>query len=313
MNKPIVSVVIPVYNTADFIAQTLGCISSQSLREIEILVVDDGSTDRSPVIVKEAAEVDERIRIITQANQGLSGARNTGLGEASGEFVYFMDSDDLLERDALELCYEKCRTEALDFVFFDADTFGVDNPGAQFDYHRAGAVEDKVYPGEELLETLIGLRKYKASACLSFIRTDFLRRQGLLFYPGILHEDELFTAILYLSAERVGRIDRAFFKRRFRENSIMTTAYGSRNVKGYLTVARELRRFARQQGPRAARIVEQLLGYILNQAVFNAWALPLGQRLALAGTVLAHYPKNVRARSVAILLLKKPMTKLTRR
>lgn len=314
MNTPQVSVIIPVYDTEAYVSQTLDSILGQTLRRIEIIAVDDGSTDGSAAILARAAARDPRIRIVTQPNRGLSEARNAGLDRATGEFVYFMDSDDLLEADALELCYEKCAAQGLDFVFFDAETFGSDSPVERwFDYRRAAWIEDRVQSGRDILEQLIELRKYKASACLSFIRTDFLRDCGLRFHPGIVHEDELFTALLYLQARRAGRIDRAFFKRRLRANSTMTAGYGARNLAGYLTVADELSRFARGADRPTARCIGRLLSYILNPAVYNAWALPARQRRALAGTVLRRYPRRVSPRSLAVLLLKSSLRRLARR
>ena len=120
--KPVkVSVIIPVYNTELYVRQTIQSILGQTLHDIEIITVDDGSTDNSLSILSELAEQDHRIKIFAHKNQGVSVARNIGLEQASGEFIYFMDSDDLLEKDTLEICYQKCLDEQLDFVFFDAE------------------------------------------------------------------------------------------------------------------------------------------------------------------------------------------------
>ena len=121
-NEIKVSVVIPVYNTEKYVRQAVESVMYQSLKELEIIVVDDGSTDKSLSIVEKLGDTDKRIQIYTQANQGQSIARNRGISHAHGEYIYFMDSDDLLEEDALELCYHKCKEEKLDFVFFDALT-----------------------------------------------------------------------------------------------------------------------------------------------------------------------------------------------
>ena len=93
--KPKVSVVIPVYNTEKYLEATLQSIRNQICCEIEIIVIDDGSTDCSAEIVRRAADEDGRIVLVSQPNRGLSLARNAGIARASGEFVYFMDSDDL--------------------------------------------------------------------------------------------------------------------------------------------------------------------------------------------------------------------------
>ena len=96
----------------------------QTLRDIELIVVNDGSTDGSLSVLERIATGDDRIRLYTQPNKGLSQTRNAGIARARGEFIYFMDSDDLLEPDALERCYERCQSDRLDFVFFDAESFG---------------------------------------------------------------------------------------------------------------------------------------------------------------------------------------------
>ena len=108
MNNPKVSVIIPVYNTEAYVEQTLRSIMGQTLRDIELIVVNDGSTDGSLSVLERIATGDDRIRRYTQPNKGLSQTRNAGIARARGEFIYFMDSDDLLEPDALERCYERC-------------------------------------------------------------------------------------------------------------------------------------------------------------------------------------------------------------
>lgn len=117
MNSFKVSVIIPVYNTELYIKQTVESIQKQTLYDIEIIIINDGSTDNSLSLLLELSKQDHRIKIFSQENQGLSISRNTGLEKASGEFVYFMDSDDLLEKDALEICYQKCIAEKLDLCF----------------------------------------------------------------------------------------------------------------------------------------------------------------------------------------------------
>lgn len=311
--QPAITVVIPVYNTEPYVEQTLRSIMEQTLPEIEILAVDDGSTDGSPDILRRLAAEDARIRIHTQPNRGLSEARNAGMDRARGRYIYFMDSDDLLDQDALALCHDKCERERLDLLFFDAESFGAPTADAPWlDYRRAGWFDDRVYTGTEVLTRMLDIGRYRASACLSFIRLELLRTTGLRFYPGMLHEDELFTPQLYLSATRIGRIDRAFFKRRVREGSIMGAAFSMRNMTGYLTAARELRRWATAHDAATRRLVARLTARFLNPAARNAWALPLHERLGIA-RALAAYPGCVGAGSYARLLCKRPLRKLLRR
>lgn len=96
--QPKVSVIIPVYNTAGYLESALMSVSEQTLEEIEIIIINDGSTDSSGQIIDEFQIKDCRVKYYYQTNQGQSVARNTGLDKATGEYVYFMDSDDILEK-----------------------------------------------------------------------------------------------------------------------------------------------------------------------------------------------------------------------
>ena len=117
MNHPKVSVIIPVYNTEKYVKESVESIMQQTLQDIEIIIINDGSTDNSLSVINLLAQQDRRIIVYSQSNQGLSIARNTGLERVKGEFIYFMDSDDLLTNDALKTCYQECIAEQLDFVF----------------------------------------------------------------------------------------------------------------------------------------------------------------------------------------------------
>ncbi|MEG1611438.1 MAG: glycosyltransferase [Alistipes sp.] len=310
MEKPKVSVIVPVYNTAPYVEEAVRSVMKQTLRDIEIWIIDDGSTDESPSIVSRLACEEARIHIFTQPNKGLSEARNAGIERAAGRYLYFMDSDDLLESDALELCYDKCEQQQLEVVFFDADTFGADVSACPwFDYHRSAAFEDCVYAGAELLERMFKYKKYIASACLYLVRRDLLTTRALRFYPGILHEDELFTTSLFLDAQRVGRINRAFFKRRLRPDSIMGQRFAERNLVGYLTVFAQLRLLVASRSAASRQLIDCYIRYTLNPVLRNAWALPWRVRWHTARVVVGHYMGCVGVSSLAILLVKAPFKK----
>ena len=303
---PKVSVVVPVYNTREYLAEALGSLTAQTLRDIEILVIDDGSTDGSGELARELAREDARIRVVSQSNGGLSVARNTGIDRARGKYVLFVDSDDRLGADALRRCYEKCEAERLDFVLFDAESFcETGECRAEIDYRRARYAEGKVWEGVELLETLLEKRAFRASACLSFIRLDFLREAGLRFYPGMVHEDELFTPLLYLAARRAGGIAEPFYERRVREGSIMTVRFARRNMDGYLTAARELLRAVPKSDVRRRKVTEQLVARTLNAALSKAHRLPFRDKWRVCGECVFRYGKYVRLRSLAVMWFKR--------
>jgi len=118
---------MPVYNVENYLRQCLDSVINQTLRDIEIICIDDQSTDGSLGILKDYAAIDPRIRIITQKNAGAGAARNTGLKVAKGEYLSFLDSDDFFELDMLEKAYHACSTNNLDFVVFRSDKFDNDS------------------------------------------------------------------------------------------------------------------------------------------------------------------------------------------
>ena len=111
-----VSIIVPVYNTAEYLPQCLDSIINQTFRDIEIICVNDGSTDNSLEILKSYAEKDGRIRIINKANGGLVSARKAGATVAQSEYIAFVDSDDWLELNALECMYDAMKREKVDCV-----------------------------------------------------------------------------------------------------------------------------------------------------------------------------------------------------
>ncbi len=302
MIQPDVSIIIPVYNTADYVRESVLSIMNQKLPNTEIIIINDGSTDQSLDILERLAEQDQRVRIFSQENQGLSSARNAGMAHCSGKYVYFMDSDDLLESDALLLCFEKSEKEKLDFLFFDAESFGPKELlGGHFNYDRAKLVQDRIYQGAEILELLLDRKIYRASVCLNFINHAFLTNTGLTFSPGIIHEDELFTGLMYLKAERVGCIKRDFFKRRVRQGSIMAGKYAFRNIMSYMTVAAGLDAGS-DDTPRNRQVTVKLLRYILNPSIYNAHVLPFRERMKVFEICLQKsYLKYVTLKNMAVL------------
>jgi len=243
MNFPKVSVIIPVYNTEKYLEEAINSIVNQTLREIEIIVVNDGSTDNSGKMLVEFAQKDKRIKVLThEKNKGLSEARNTGIRAVQGEYLYFFDSDDILEADCLELCYEKSKTDDLDFLFFDAVTFYDEKDKSKqklLNYQRTTDLVSKIYSGIEILEILLKKKTYKDPVWLSFIKTSYLNRLNLSFISGIYHEDVLFSLQLYTEAQRVGFISRSFFHRRMRGNSIMGKL-SIKNIDDMLFIVREM-------------------------------------------------------------------------
>lgn len=207
---PEVSVIIPIYNTAAYLRKTLDSICGQTLKELEIILIDDGSTDGSRGIIEEYAERDTRIRWYAQPNQGLSVARNRGLLHATGKYIYFMDSDDILDTQALRHCHDLCEKRELDFIFFDAKplTESADSQNIP-NYDRKGKIDESIHSGMEMLDYELSNRLFLTSVCLCMVNRLFLKKCFTGFYPGIIHEDHSFAMMIYLNAQRVCYVPKA--------------------------------------------------------------------------------------------------------
>lgn len=221
--KPIVSIIVPVYNVEKYIQQCLYSLLNQDFKDIEIIAINDGSTDNSLAILNEIN--DARLVILTQENQGQSSARNFGLKHARGEYILFVDADDYLELNTVGKLVEELSESKLELIRFGARAFNddvnFDIVKGQYDFSSA-FVERKVYKKDEFL---IQLKKaYSASPCLYIVKRSILIDHAIVFENAILHEDELFSLRVFLNVNYAGYINETFYNRRYRSGSVMTTA-----------------------------------------------------------------------------------------
>ncbi len=296
-----VSVIIPVYNTGEYLREAIDSVLAQTLDSVETIVVDDGSTDDSAGII---AEYGDRVTVISKKNAGQAAARNDALKIAGGRYIYFMDSDDWIDPDTLERCYDLCERDNLDFCFFDAVSFGEEETGSGWqDYHRA-AYYLGIRVGYEAMSEMLKDGKYRCSVCMSLFKTAFLNKFGIRFKPGIIHEDELFSAQVYFNANRIESLDAEFYHRRLRGESTMTKKFSKRNVDGYMTVIDGCFEYVRNVAPGARKACRQLVSTILLSMMQNGYRLPFREKMRIAGTVIRH-PYSFKFRPFCILLLKR--------
>lgn len=218
-----VSVVVPVYNVEKYLKDCLNSLINQSLREIEIICVNDGSTDSSLSILEEYD--DERIKIITQENKGLSGARNTGFKKASGEYTFFLDSDDWLELNALEEMYNLSEKLDLDICLCQfVNYIHESNTYEHNDYTDITALnpsfDGTVFNYNDISDVIF---KITHSAANKLYKTDFLKDLNAEFPEGLNYEDVVYFFKVFLMASRVSIVRKPFYIYRIRDNSISTT------------------------------------------------------------------------------------------
>lgn len=272
-----VSVILPVYNVEPYLDEALTSLTSQTLNDIEVIAVNDGSTDQSEQILQRFQEQYPFVSYYNQPNSGQSAARNHALKYAKGEYIYFMDSDDKADTDMLRLCFEYAQQTQADFIFFDGEKLmeAGANPIA-WNYKRTHLLEEnKRYDGETLLNLMLDQRKHNCVVWLLFIRRDYLERIGLRFYEGIIHEDELFTTILTLSSDNIFCLKRSLVNHRIRQASTMGISYSKRNINCYLTVADQLLYFRRTP------IIHKFLRYTLSKVFYTGHMIPFKQKPAV--------------------------------
>lgn len=219
-----ISVIIPVYNTEEYLKECIDSILNQTIDLFEVIIVDDGSTDGSLALINEYAENYSNIHVVSQQNSGLGAARNLGLKIARGEYIYFIDSDDILEKNALEYCYNLASKNKLDMLIFESDIFGnieAENT-EQYMFHRRINEIGQVLNGIEFIK-----KNYCKVSLLNIPFTLYLRKflinNDLFFLEQTKYEDVDFYHKTIGCNPKMMVIDNIFYHRRYRQNSIMTS------------------------------------------------------------------------------------------
>ena len=227
MNKPAISVIVPVYNVENYLSECLESILNQTFHDFEIICVNDGATDNSYDILKDYAQKYENIKVINQENKGLSGARNTGIEAANGDYLAFIDSDDLVKEDFLEKLYNKA-------IETDADiTVG------NVYYLQNNELSNENYISKRISK--IAKRKLltkKDKIVLSEIpvvwnklyKRYFFTEYGVRFYEGLKFEDIPFSFIVFALSNKIAINEQACYYYRKNDSSIMSKAYTTQSM-----------------------------------------------------------------------------------
>lgn len=269
-----VSIIIPVYNVENYLTCCLESVIYQTFNNYEIIIVNDGSTDNSLSIIKNYSNKYRNIRVINQKNQGQSVARNRALEIANGEYIYFLDSDDYIEKNTLEMLYAESKQNNLDLLMFDGDdvyeSFASDKMKFGSNYIKSGNYPN-VVDGKKMFIDLMENKDYTCSPCLLFVKRELLEKKSLRFYEGIIQEDELFTFELILSSTRVKHINKVFFHRRIRQNSTMTGKNFHKSFQGYNIVFYEMLNFrdkiSTENSQKLNKAMNKKIGYIYGSAL----------------------------------------------
>lgn len=213
IDTPLVSVIVPVYNVEQYIDDCLNSIRQQTYTNLEIIIVEDCSTDNSDASIKPHL-IDKRIKVIHHdKNSGVSAARNTGIEAATGEFIMFVDSDDLIDSNLIQFCVQSALKSGAEVVLFHEKPFNDgENIGNLVKSNNHGVQFKSVKPEEYF--------KYQHFAWLKFIRTDLINSNSLNFPVGYYYEDWPFHWELGFITSNMIDIDKGIYYYRQRQGSI---------------------------------------------------------------------------------------------
>lgn len=224
-----VSVIIPVYNVEKYLRQCMDSVLNQTLKEIEIICVNDGATDGSAEILEEYAKKDSRVQVIVQKNAGAGAARNNGMAAASGKYLSFLDADDFFEPDMLEKAYELAEKDQADFVVYKSDQFHTDkNEFVQVSW----VVREKELPPyqpfhhRQMTDNIF--KVFVGWAWDKLYRKEFVDKHGLRFQEQRTSNDMLFVFGAVALAERISVLPEVMVhQRRDAEDSLSKTRENS--------------------------------------------------------------------------------------
>lgn len=227
-NLPLISVIIPVYNVEKYLEECVESVLTQTYKNIEIILVDDGSTDSSGEICDSYALQNSNVQVIHQLNAGLSDARTAGLKKAIGKYVYFLDSDDYIAADALEKLCMIAENDSSDIVFFDAHSFIDENRDSKMKQTYLRAHKYQSNAGFLVFEQMQQYEEYHSAVWAMLLKREFILKNSISFISGIYYEDMAFTFEALCLAKKVSQCPECLYFRRYRKNSIMTS---KKNIK----------------------------------------------------------------------------------
>ncbi|MCE3038300.1 glycosyltransferase [Helicobacter anatolicus] len=230
---PFFSIIIPIYNVENYLKECLDSAVFQTFRDIEIICINDGSSDKSGEIAKEYAEKDSRILLIHQENQGLSMARNNAITRATGKYIVFLDSDDYIEKNLCEKLYEILQNHPVDIIKYKTINHDRQTP---YPIPPKNPLSGKEY--------ILFYPNCLGSGCvwLFTVKREFLLTKNITFIPNIIYEDMTFIAHILLESQTFLLTDNPLYFYRVREDSITNTPPSLEknllSIKSYFEIAK---------------------------------------------------------------------------
>ncbi len=234
------SVIIPVYNTSLYLEECIDSVFGQTQKEIEVIAINDGSTDDSWEVLLRLQKKYPQLIIMTQENRGLGYVRNVGIERARGEYIYFLDSDDYILENTFENCYRCASKNKLNIVLMDALVFedSVERKTIEpndCDRHEIIKEREEIFSGIYFLEEYYR-KSYNPMSQLMYCSAAFLKESNIWFQTGVYFEDHGFYCKAMTLADRVMYIPEMFYQYRCRKDSITGSKFDLRKAKDHIEV-----------------------------------------------------------------------------
>ena len=221
-----ISVIVPVYNVEKWLNMCIDSILAQSYKNLEVILVNDGSTDKSKDICDSYSKKDNRVRVLNIKNSGQSVARNIGLKEAKGDYILFIDSDDYISDKAIiEKFINILDSNNYDFIYTSYCRFEDGNEEKITEILPINLTNDEIKnkEGKDILVDLLNKNSFHHAPYLKVCRKEFILNNKLFFREGYYHEDAEWTFKVFYYAKKIFIYDKSWYMRRMRENSTITS------------------------------------------------------------------------------------------
>lgn len=237
-----VSIIIPVYNVERYLEECLESALNQTLKDIEIICINDGSSDKSLEILNKYESRYDNITVMSNENKGQGYCRNKGLKVSRGEYIYFLDSDDYIESDAMEIAYNECKDNSLDILTFDANFFYDKDYCGDYreNLDRSACLSSDIKLGQEFIVEASKNNCFRTESCINLYRKEFLIDYKVKFSEQRIYEDIIQVFRGYVYAKRVKYIPNVLFNRRIRNGSAVTSSMSELNIYGYYIASKQL-------------------------------------------------------------------------
>lgn len=222
--NPLISVIVPIYNVEKYLARCVDSIVNQTYKNLEIILVDDGSPDLCPQMCDDYAEKDSRIKVVHKKNGGLSDARNAGMAVAKGEYISFIDSDDYVSDDFFECLLDVMNKENSDIAECSVVKLYEDNRFDEF----SDDLSVKTYDTQDAMSVLIAENPFHQHVWNKLYKTELVR--DIPYAVGKLNEDEFWTYQVFGRANKVSKLNKTMYYYFQRNSSIMGVGYNIRRL-----------------------------------------------------------------------------------